>query len=231
MYLVLFDIDGTLLRTGGIGQASAKEALVHVFGTSGRIDRFYPGGRTIEGIFVDTLEDAGFEESVYLAERERLYKVFFSIFQKNMEKDGGQVYPLPGAQALLKSLSARREVMLGVVTGNHQLTANSKLSAAGFDPKTFKVGAYGNESADRADLIPLVQERAEGITGQMFPGRSTVMIGDTTRDVMGAKEAGAQSVAVTTGTDDREMLSSVQPDYILPGLENVQDVLEELIKS
>lgn len=231
MYLVLFDIDGTLLRTGGIGQASAKEALVHVFGSSGRIDQFYPGGRTIEGIFVDTLEDAGFDESVYLAERERLYKVFFSIFQKNMEKDRDQVYPLPGAKALLKSLSARKEVMLGVVTGNHQLTANLKLSAAGFDPNTFKVGAYGNESADRVDLIPLVQERAEGITGQRFPGRSTVMIGDTTRDVMGAKEAGAQSVAVTTGTDDREMLSSVQPDYILPGLENVQDVLEELIES
>jgi len=231
MYLVLFDIDGTLLRTGGIGQASAKEALVHVFGTSGRIDQFYPGGRTIEGIFVDTLQDAGFDESVYLAERERLYKVFFSIFQKNMEKDRDQVYPLPGGRALLKSLSARKEVMLGVVTGNHQLTANLKLSAAGFDPKTFKVGAYGNESAVRADLIPLVQERAEGITGQLFPGRSTVMIGDTTRDVMGAKEAGAQSVAVTTGTDDREMLASVQPDYILPGLENAQDVLEELIKS
>ena len=82
MILVLFDIDGTLLLTGRLGQKSAKIALERVFGTSGRLDDFYPGGRTIEGIFVDTLADAGFKPELYLEKRDQLYEVFFNEFGK-----------------------------------------------------------------------------------------------------------------------------------------------------
>ncbi|MCJ7735568.1 MAG: hypothetical protein MUP11_13595, partial [Anaerolineales bacterium] len=62
MKLILFDIDGTLLFAGGIGRRSTKKALEMVFGTSGNLDEFYPGGRTQEAIFIDTLADAGIAE-------------------------------------------------------------------------------------------------------------------------------------------------------------------------
>lgn len=226
MHLVLFDIDGTLLLTGHMGQTSASEALLKVFGTFGRMDDFYPGGRTIEGIFLDTLNDAGFSEDDYLKKRDDLYDDFFSKFQKRFDSGEHHVYPLPGALDLLEEMRVRNDFLLGLVTGNHKFTAQLKLQAAGIDPGWFKVGAFGNESHDRSDLLPLAQERAEKMTGLKFPGKLTIVVGDTTRDVNSAKSVGARSIAVATGTDGWELLESAEPDCIFPDLVDLQAVLD-----
>jgi phosphoglycolate phosphatase-like HAD superfamily hydrolase len=225
MRLVLFDIDGTLLLTGGIGQTSARVSLERVFGTSGRLDQFYPGGRTIEAIFQDTLEDAGIGSAEYKEKRDALYADFFEEFKNRLESKAYQITALPGAMQLVEELSARPGFILGLVTGNHQFTARYKLSSAGFDLDLFSVGAYGDESSHRPDLIPLAKERVAEVFGKSIDGFDTVMIGDTTRDVLSAREAGAFSIAVASGTDDWNMLEAVSPGVLLDGLGDVASIL------
>ena len=224
MRLVLFDIDGTLLLTGRVGQTSAKVALQRVFGTAGRIDDFYPTGRTIEGIFVDTLLDAGFGGDEYPKKREELYADFFAEFRSRINQGHHKIKALPGAKELIEDLSSREDILLGLVTGNHQLTAEVKLVMAGFDLSVFKLGAYGHESVRRPDLVPLAQTRAADVSGQRVNAIETVVIGDTSRDVASAKAAGARSIAVATGTNPLDMLEAVQPDHLFKDLTNWQAV-------
>jgi phosphoglycolate phosphatase-like HAD superfamily hydrolase len=228
MRLILFDIDGTLLLTGGIGQTSARVSLKRVFGTAGRLDEFYPGGRTIEAIFQDTLEDAGISRTDYKEKRDSLYADFFEEFKNRLDSKAYQIRPLPGAMQLVEELNVLPGIILGLVTGNHQFTARYKLSSAGFDLALFPIGAYGDEAKHRPDLIPLARGRAAESAGQEIDGFDTVMIGDTTRDVLSAKEAGAFSIAVASGTDDLDMLEAVSPDVLLDGLGDVASILEIL---
>ena len=230
MRLILFDIDGTLLLTGNVGQSSARISLERIFGTSGRIDEFYPGGRTIDGIFQDTLIDAGFSEESYLSKRSELYADFLAEFQHRIENGKHDIKALPGALQLVDALSQSAQVILGLVTGNHQDTARAKLEYAGFDYSYFKVGAYGHESTDRTILVPLAKKRSSSLTGQPLDGRHTVVIGDTTRDVLGAKAAGARSIAVATGTDHLEMLQQVQPDFLFSDFNDYQAVIAAIMQ-
>ncbi len=228
MKLILFDLDGTLLTGGGIGRQSTRKALEAVFGSSGILDEIYPGGRTQEAIFLDTLLEAGFTEWDYAARRDQLYQVFLEEFKRAAGESNGRINPLPGAINLIQILTGLEEVHLGVVTGNHRQNAEIKLQSAGFEPGWFAVGAYGEESADRSKLIPLAQKRAEEQIGVSFPGAQLVVVGDTTRDIASARKAGAVSIAVTTGSDDRALLISASPDYLLDSLEDPQPILEIL---
>ncbi|NQS91036.1 MAG: hypothetical protein HQ574_01390 [Chloroflexi bacterium] len=104
MRLVFFDIDGTLITAGGIGRRSTRAALETVFGTSGNLDEFYPGGRTQEAIFVDTLTDAGIENCSYLKKRDQLYLVFLENFKNNLDQGDYRIEELPGATELISYL-------------------------------------------------------------------------------------------------------------------------------
>jgi len=223
MRLVLFDLDGTLLTAGGIGRQSTRDALESVFGTSGNLDEFYPGGRTQEAIFADTLADAGIQASEYQKQRDQLYQTFLENFRHYLEAGDYRITQLPGAPELIGYLAGSEDYALGLVTGNHEEIARLKLEAAGLDPSVYVAGAYGQESADRSDLVPLGKARAEKLSGVEFPGYQTIVIGDTTRDVKSAQSVGAISFALTTGTDDHELLLGSGPDTIF---DNLQEVLE-----
>ena len=225
MRLVLFDIDGTLLLTGGIGQNSAGVSLARVFGTAGRVDQIYPTGRTIEAIFEDTLVDAGFSREDYLLKRDALYADFFAEFTSRLDRNEHQIRSLPGAQRLVEILGQREGLILGLTTGNHQSTARYKLRLAGFDLGLFKVGAYGDETTHRPDLVRLAHARAEEVSRQEISASKTYVVGDTVRDVESAREFGAVSIAVATGMADPDQLAAASPDHLLPGLEDTSAVL------
>ena len=96
------------------------------------------------------------------------------------------------------------------------------------NPSDFLAGGYGHESADRSDLVPLAKSRVENILGTKFPGYRTVVIGDTIRDVLSAKSVDAASFALTTGTDNYDLLMSVKPDSIFADLHEVLERFEFL---
>ncbi len=226
MRLILFDLDGTLLTSGGIGRCSTRSALKTIFGTSGNLDEFYPGGRTQEAIFVDTLADAGIGMNQFLERRMELYQVFLDNFQGHLDQGEYQINALPGAIQLLDYLNTSENFVLGLVTGNHTGVARLKLLNAGLDPNVYLAGAYGEESANRSDLVPLAKDRAESIAGIQFPEYYTIVVGDTTRDVLSAQSVNATSFALTTGTDERDLLQSVNPDSIFENLHQLRDRFE-----
>jgi len=134
MRLILFDLDGTLLTSGGIGRRSTRSALESIFGTSGNLDEFYPGGRTQEAIFVDTLANVGIGMNQFLERREELYQTFLDNFQSNLDQGENQISALPGAIHLIDFLNSNESFVLGLVTGNHTQIARLKLLNAGLDP-------------------------------------------------------------------------------------------------
>jgi phosphoglycolate phosphatase len=227
--LVLFDIDGTLLRTGGVGQDATRIAMERVFGTSGNLPAFYPGGRTIEAILFDTLLDAQIRPEFIRAGRRLFYAEFIAAFSEAINNGGYTVRPCPGSIDLVNALSAQKNIVLGLLTGNHQKTAELKMKAAGFELTPFQIGAYGHEAVDRALLVGLAKDRAFKQVGVHFAPQEIVVLGDTTRDVMAAKDAGVRNIAVATGTDDYEMLQACEPDFLFENFEETQAVLRALL--
>ncbi len=117
---------------------------------------------------------------------------------------------------------------MGLVTGNHTEAARLKLLNAGLDPNVYLAGAYGEESTNRSDLVPMAKDRIETIIGKEFPEFYTIVVGDTTRDVLSAQSVNATSFALTTGTDDCDLLQSVNPDSIFDNLHQLLERFEFL---
>ncbi|MFN8377814.1 MAG: HAD hydrolase-like protein [Anaerolineae bacterium] len=215
-WLLLFDIDGTLLRTNGAGRESTRRAMLEVYGMEGNLVTFHFGGRTDWQIVLDLLEESPYSEDEIVA---RLPLYHDSIAQHlNDIIDGYQVEACPGGVETVRALLEQPNIALGLVTGNVASSAPIKLRAAGYDPDWFPVGAFGHESQLRAALPLLAMKRAEELYGTPFTPERVVVIGDTPADVECARAAGAWAVAVNTGFENRADLVNAEPDVLLEDL-------------
>jgi len=216
MKLALFDIDGTLLLSQGLGRAAKARAMRDIFGTEADVQTHPFGGKTDWQILNELLHPLGWtteEVGARMATYERCFASYMRAMAANFP-----VVPLPGAHELVQALNARADVLVGVVTGNTRETAPVKLEAGGFEPSWFRVGAFGSESHDRSDLSALAVQRAEALVGAPIAPSDVFVIGDTVADVTCARAVGAVSVVVLTGFEERELLLASQPDYVLNDL-------------
>lgn len=227
MYLLLFDIDGTLIEISGLGRAMLGQALRVVYGTSGPIESYRFAGKTDRRMARDLMAAAGVSGDQFEAGLPALYRA--------MEAEGGRLFrpgalvPCSGVVQLLAALATRSDVTLGLLTGNIQATAHLKLRAAGLDPALFVAGAYGSDSDDRNDLTFLAQRRAASQAGQTFDGCRTIVLGDTPADIACARVAGAQSVAVGTGSGSAKALLACAPDFWFDNLADTVEVVATLL--
>jgi phosphoglycolate phosphatase len=221
--LVLFDIDGTLLRTQGLGRAATRAAMLEVFGACGAVDTLYFGGKTDRGILYELLKPEGIDEMTISARMDAYTAAISRAMQAIIADHDLRV--LPGAHEAVTALRGRDDMLVGILTGNVAATAHIKLKAAGFDPAWFPVGAYGDEAADRNDLPPLALERAARHLGHHIPPRQATIIGDTPSDIACARAVGARAVAVATGFASRADLEASQPDWLLDDLTGLLAVL------
>lgn len=221
--LLLFDIDGTLVLTHGAGRASTRAAMLEVFGTIGGLDTHEFGGKTDWLTLTELLPPHGFT----LDEIARSIPAYEAAMQRHLTAMIGdfRVEACRGALEAVQALLDQEALMLGLVTGNVSTTVPLKLSAAGFDPAWFPVGAYGNEAISRDDLPPLVLERARWHWQRSIAPEQVVIIGDTPMDVACARALGAVAVAVGTGFASREDLRASQPDYFLEDLSLLAEVV------
>lgn len=227
MRLLLFDIDGTLLNTGGAGTLALRNTLTAMWGTAGDIDRYDLGGRTIREILRDLLTGAGIDE----ADIWPRFEEFTDRWAPELARVIGDfpVQRCPGTLELIGALAGREEAQLGILTANIERTAHIKLRAAGFDPDAFPVGAYGDLSEVRADLVPAALRQAADRLGRPVLPADTVLIGDTALDVETAHAAGALSVAVMTGGKSRDELAAACPTHLFADLSDTQAVLAALL--
>ena len=161
--LVLFDIDGTLLISRGIGREAKRLAMQECFGMTGDLDNHAFGGKTDWRIVAELLaphgisaEDVGRAMPAYEGVMARHMRAIMSNYRAE---------PIPHAMELVSALRQRDDTLVGLVTGNTSKTALVKLEMAGFDPAWFPVGAFGNESAEREDLTRLALQRARELSG------------------------------------------------------------------
>ncbi len=216
--LILWDIDGTLLRGNGLGREAVRQSLEIVFGagTGAGMADYHFGGKTDLFTLVHMLEPHGFSAA---AVRERLaeYQQVLAGTMTRLVADF-DVVELPGARDLLNTLTRQNGLLHGLVTGNMQASAYVKLRAAGYDDGVFPFGAFGDESADRNELPPLAIQRASQHHGRDIPPERVLVLGDTLMDIAAARAVGAQVCAVATGYETRDKLKAAQPDYLLDDL-------------
>lgn len=220
--LVLFDIDGTLLRPCGLGRRSLDRAFLDLYGSAGVFDGMRFHGRTDPEIVGDGLASVGAPASDF----DRAVGRYLEYLE--VEVAQGAPLALPGVEELIATLDSRDDVVLGLVTGNVRRGAEIKLGRDNLF-RRFPVGAFGDDHADRSELIRLARRRAaEAGHGSMAPER-TLYIGDTERDVEAARAGGAVAVAVATGSMALETLAETSPDHLLPSLEPASRFLKEVL--
>ena len=225
--LLLFDIDGTLIRSNGAGRLTLSYALTKLFGTAGPLESYNMSGKTDPRIITDLLTAVGVAPKEINRQLPAVYELMAEHGQKIFQEKG--MSACVGVPELLSKLSQREDVLLGLLTGNSQLTAPLKLSAAGIDPLQFKVGAYGSDAMDRNELPAIGMTRASQLTGVPFNGNNTIIIGDTPADILCARAGRATAVAVASGWHAAATLADYRPDHLFDNLGETDQVLQTLL--
>lgn len=219
--LLLFDIDGTLLRSNGATRAAKQYAMEEVFGQSANVMQHPFGGKTDWQILNELLVPLGYVP-VEIGKKMPHFERVFGMHLRRII-DQFDVEPLPNALALVQAMHERKDVMVGLVTGNTTTTATIKLEAAGFDPEHFVVGAYGSESDDRNILPRIALDRATQLAGIPIAPKDAIVIGDTPADVACARAVGTVAVTVFTGYADAQAVRAAKPDILLDDLTQFLD--------
>ena len=212
---ILFDIDGTLIVSGGAGAASWRLAFDELYGIPADIGQFTDNGMTDPDVGRKTFEAVlarkpERKEFTRLLERRLHY-----LHQTIEESDGYRV--LAGVQELLPKL-IEDGYLLGIVTGNLEAAAHIKLHRARLN-RFFSFGGYGSDSNDRGELTKIALDRATLVYGETVTPEQAIVIGDTPHDVQGAHAAGIKCVGVGSHHFTVEQLREAGADYALASLQ------------
>ena len=214
--LYLFDIDGTLITSGGAGVTSYSEAVKELCGSLTPLEGINFAGNTDTGIARSVLQAAGMEPS-----QENIMALLDAYLGKLSDRihlhQGGL---LPGIIPLLERMNERPACVLALLTGNLAAGAQVKLSHYGVW-HYFGFGAYADDHHIRNELGPVAAARALEEHGEEFTSDRIYVIGDTPRDIECGKAFGAVTVGVATGHYSREELASHKPDFLFDNLSDV----------
>jgi len=196
--LVLFDIDGTLLHTGGAGRDAMEAALVAVFGTTGDPSYRYDG-KTDRQIVRELMRGAGFDDATVDARMHDVMEAYVRGLRTTLTEPARHVGVYPGVPDLLDAVHAHPHAVLGLLTGNVEPGARLKLAAAGLDFDRFVVNAFGSDDEVRGALPAIAHGRMRDRFGVALRGQDVVVIGDTPADIACGRALGARAIAVATG--------------------------------
>jgi phosphoglycolate phosphatase len=221
-YVVLFDIDGTLIDAGGAGQAAMVAAMIEEFAASRPVSGISTAGRTDRAIGMDLFQFHGIEPSN--AHWARYLQAYFRLLPESLVLRRGEV--LPGVKRLIRRLVKSREVRLGLLTGNFAEGARLKLAHYELG-KHFDFGGFGDEHLDRDDVARDAFKLVKTRYPDMTPDRVWV-VGDTPADIHCARAIGAKVLAVGTGMYSAEDLEMYGPDLLVRNLENIDHLVQAI---
>ncbi|MGQ0715525.1 MAG: HAD family hydrolase [Gemmatimonadaceae bacterium] len=226
--LVLFDIDGTILRSNGAGRRAMIAALREIFGSTGPEDHRYDGKTdpqiVREVMRMDGLADAHIDERM-----DALMELYVARLERELHAGDTVVYP--GVHELLDALEQRDHVVLGLLTGNLREGANAKLRAAGIDPSRFRVGAFGSDHEHRPELPAVARRRALEALGVELAGPQIVVIGDTPADIECGRSLGVRAIGVATGSYTVDELARHAPYAVFETLADTARVMRAIVDA
>lgn len=226
--LVLWDIDGTLLKGSRVATAAFERALREVYEIEGALARVEYGGKTDSQIALEVVALHQIAEPEALERLERFHHRYIGMVREQIDELRATVQALPGVHELVDALDAAG-ARQSLLTGNLRPTAELKLQAAGlhelFD---FEIGAYGSDHRSRDELVPIARRRARARFGRVD---RVVVVGDTPRDIACGKAGGARTVAVATGNWSMEELARHAPDALLPDLSDTNVALAAIVDA
>jgi phosphoglycolate phosphatase len=220
--LILFDIDGTLLKPGDLAhQQALLDAIEDVHGVRASLEGVPLGGMLDSQIVRIALERTGVSLEVIRAGQAQVMQRMGERYVELLGSDDRVSWLLPGVVTLIDRMVS--DFTLSVLTGNASGVARAKLEAAGI-ARYFQTGAFGDSADHRHELVPVAVERASQITGVTPQPGQVVLIGDTPRDIEAAKASGSRVLAVATGRYGVEELADHEPDLVFATLEDVDQV-------
>jgi phosphoglycolate phosphatase len=227
--LVLWDIDRTLIFAGGVDKGVWVEVCTELVGRP-VTELGGTSGRTDPQILLDALLHAGVGEA---RARELLPKALhMEVGRLAAKRDelAANGHMLPGADAALAALASTPGVVQSVLTGNVKPNAILKLATFGLDGYIdFEVGAYGSDDGNRPTLVRLARQRANSLLNLDVDASTTVIVGDSLRDVEAGLVGGARVVAVATGRTDADALQEAGADTVLADLTDTEAVLAAVL--
>ncbi|MEN9508513.1 MAG: hypothetical protein RLZZ621_1076 [Gemmatimonadota bacterium] len=228
MKIVLFDIDGTLLRTDGAGRRSMEAALLTVFGSKGDPTYRYDG-KTDRQIAREQMRAAGVDDAVISARMDDLLASYVGRLADELTSNPAQAELCPGITPLLERLRAHERVVLGLLTGNIERGARHKLQAVQIPFEQFRANAFGCDAEDRPALPSVARQRASALLNTEVRGDQLVIIGDTPADIHCGRSLGVRAIGVATGRYDVDELSRHDPAAVFASLADTDAVVDALL--
>jgi phosphoglycolate phosphatase len=202
--LLLFDIDQTLINTGGAGLRALDRACETLFGLRNAMDGISPHGKTDPAIAREILHVRLSNTSAAQDQISAILEVYVSFLEEEVQ--ASQTYRvLPGIVACLEEMLGRKDVMLGLATGNIERGARIKLERGDLN-RYFEFGGFGSDSEDRTGLVRRAAEKAGDKNGASIPASNIFVIGDTPLDIQAGRAAGFKTIGVGTGSYPAEEL-------------------------
>lgn len=227
--LILFDIDGTLVLTGGAGIRAMNRACEELVGHPHALEGIPVAGRTDRIILMDVVTRAGhrlddglldeLRERYIVHLREEIERPGRSQSFESLGARGGVKAVMPGIRELLDILERRDDVFLGLLTGNFEAGARIKLEHFNLW-RYFRCGAFGDDAADRNALVPFALVRAQQCGLPAVAAEHILVVGDTPHDIACARAVGATPVGVATGGFTSDQLRDSGADIVFESLGN-----------
>ncbi len=224
--LVLFDIDGTLLRVRGISRQSLIDALRDVFGTEGTASTHNFAGKLDSVIIKEVMRAAGFTDAEIQKGFEEAKRRYIRNFKAHAQREHIEV--MAGVYELVEKLAQDERVVLALLTGNFEASGRHKLALPELNDY-FAFGAFADDAETRNALPAVAVQRALERTGIRFTGKDVVIIGDTEHDINCAKVLNSKCIAVATGHYTVAQLQSFNPDYTFENFANVDAAFDAIM--
>ncbi|MEQ9618282.1 MAG: HAD hydrolase-like protein [Deltaproteobacteria bacterium] len=222
MKLLLFDIDGTILLTNGAGTRAANRAFEKIYGLKDAMTGIDAAGKT-DPLILGEMFMRSLSREYTSEEAQALYRDYVIYLEEEIVKSPIDI--MPGIPFLLESLSVRKDIIMGIATGNIEHGAWIKLRQSRLHSH-FKFGGFGSDSGSREGLIRKAIERAKSHLKRKDDFDKVFVIGDTPYDIIHGRAAGAVTVAVATGSYSARELGSHNPDYLFDHLEDYGSVIK-----
>jgi len=225
MKLLLFDIDGTLISSGGAATKAVNRAFEKIYGVRNAMEGIRADGKT-DPLILREMFNSVFKRDSSEGEADNIYREYIGFLSEELV-NAKNFTVMIGIPELLSFFSERSDIKLGIATGNIEQGAWIKLRHSGLD-SYFNFGAFGSDSEQREMIIRIAIERGERLYNERKGYEKVIVIGDTPQDIIHGRLAGAEVLAVSTGSYSKVELEYFNPHYLIEDFKDTDSAIKIL---